>query len=128
MRYLTVAEVLTLQAAIIRDSGGKEGLHDLGALESAVALPKQSFGGTDLYPTVIDKAAAIGYSLVCNHAFVDGNKRVGHAAMEVFLVLNGFEILESVDEQERTILLLADGRLSRLEFSAWLASRVVPKK
>ena len=128
MRYLTVAEVLTLHGEIIRQSGGGEGLHDLGALESAIALPKQSFGGVDLYPTVVDKAAAIGFSLVCNHAFVDGNKRVGHAAMEVFLVLNGFEISETVDEQERMILLLADGKLTRGEFKTWLADHVIPKK
>ena len=128
MRYLTVAEVLTLQGAIIRQSGGKEGLHDLGALESAVALPKQSFGGTDLYPTIVDKAAAIGFSLVSNHAFIDGNKRVGHAAMEVFLILNGFEIAETVDEQERVILLLADGKLTRAEFKSWLAAHTLPRK
>ena len=59
-----------------------------------------SFGGTELYPTLVEKAAALGFSLIKNHPFVDGNKRVGHAAMETFLVLNGHEIDAPVPEQE----------------------------
>lgn len=61
-------------------SGGASGIRDLGALESAVAQPHASFGGQDLYPDLITKAAALCFSLVMNHPFVDGNKRVGHAA------------------------------------------------
>ena len=64
----------------------------LGPIDCAVAQPQMTFGGQDLYPTQIDKAAALAFSLVRNHAFIDGNKRIGHAAMDVFLVLNGYEI------------------------------------
>ena len=60
---------------------------DFGALESAIAQPRATFGGVDLYPTLIEKAAALGCSLVQGHAFVDGNERVGHASMETFLIL-----------------------------------------
>ena len=70
-----------------------------------------TFGGQELYPGLADKAAALGFSLVCNHPFVDGNKRVGHAAMETFLVLNGWELAAGVDEQEQVILRLAAGAL-----------------
>ena len=63
-----------------------------GTINSAIAQSKVTFGGVDLYPTVVEKAAALCFSLVQNHPFVDGNKRVGHAAMETFLILNGAEI------------------------------------
>ena len=86
-----------------------------------------SFGGEDLYPTLVQKAAALGASLVQNHPFVDGNKRIGHAAMEVMLVLNGFEIEATVDEQEKVVLDLAAGELKREEFSAWVEQRTVEK-
>ena len=86
MRYLSLGEVLGLYDRIVGTSGGAIGIRDLGALESALAQPRMSFGGGDLYPSLAEKAAALGYSLVMNHRFLDGNKRVGHAAMEVFLV------------------------------------------
>ena len=78
-----------------------------------------TFGGVNLYPTAVEKAAALGFSLVMNHPFVDGNKRIGHAAMETFLVLNGYEIVASTDQQEWVMLDLAAGRLGRAEFSEW---------
>lgn len=83
-----------------------------------------TFGGEDLYPTVADKAGALGFALVQGHAFIDGNKRIGHAAMEVFLMLNDLEVISSVDEQERTILAVASGEMSREAFTEWLTSRV----
>lgn len=99
IRFLTLVEVVELHRQIIGQSGGALGIRDRGALESALAQPRMTFGGEDLYPTLVDKAAAIGFSLVMNHPFIDGNKRIGHAAMEVFLVMNGYEIDASVDEQ-----------------------------
>jgi len=81
-------------------------------------------GGQDAYPTLIDKTAALGYSLVRNHGFLDGNKRVAHAAMEVFLVLNGMEITASVDEQEHFMFSLAAGEVSRERLADWLLSNV----
>ena len=89
MRYLALAEVVELHRRLLDATGGVRGIRDLGALESAVAQPKMTFAGLELYPTLVEKAASLGFSLVGNHPFVDGNKRVGHAAMETFLVLNG---------------------------------------
>ncbi len=91
MRYLTLGELIELHRRIIEQSGGADGIRDLGLAESALAQPQMSFGGTELYPTLAEKAAALCFSLVMNHPFVDGNKRIGHAAMETFLVMNGFE-------------------------------------
>lgn len=118
MRFLTLDEVVALHRLAINQSGGSPGVRDRGLLESAVAQPCMAFGGQDLYPGLAEKAAALGYSLVKNHPFVDGNKRVGHAALETFLVLNGHELAADVDEQERVILGVAAGTIGRDEFSA----------
>jgi len=126
MRYLTVGEVIELHRAIVERTGGSHGIRDLSALESALAQPKATFDGTDLHPTIADKASALGFSLVANHAFVDGNKRIGHAALETFLVLNGYEIEAPVDEQERLILEVAGGNLPRAGLGEWLKSHVRP--
>jgi len=100
----------------------------LNALESALAQPHMTFGGEDLYPTLIEKAAALSFSLIKNHPFVDGNKRIGHAALETFLLLNGQEIEATVDEQEAIILGLAAGELDRSSFLEWLRSRLITRR
>jgi death-on-curing protein len=123
-RYLTVDEVLELHRRVIETSGGSPGVRDLGAVESAVAQPQMTFGGEELHPTLADKAAALGFSLIKNHPFVDGNKRVGHAAMETFLVLNGYELAGAVDEQERIMLELAAGDRDRDQFAAWVQNHL----
>jgi len=79
-----------------------------------------------LYPTLAEKAAALAFSLVQNHPFVDGNKRVGHAAMETFLVLSGSEIGAPVDDQERLVLDLATGRIGRGDLTDWLRRHLNP--
>jgi death-on-curing protein len=76
MRFLTLGEVVVLHRAILVATGGAEGIRDLNALESALAQPKATFDGTDLYPTVVDKASALAFGLAMNHPFVDGNKRI----------------------------------------------------
>lgn len=120
MRYLTLSEVLYLHERLLAASGGAEGVRDLGALEAAVGQPKATFGGEDLYPTVVAKAATLCFSLVQGHSFIDGNKRIGHASMEVFLALNGYTLEANVDDQESTILALASGKLPRDQLLAWI--------
>ncbi len=120
MRYLSLPEVLELHRRLIDVTGGSRGLRDLGALESAISQPHATFGGSELYPDILTKATALGFSLVMNHPFIDGNKRVGHASMETMLLLNGYEIDAAVDEQEQVILTLAAGELERQAFVDWL--------
>ncbi|MDM9385389.1 type II toxin-antitoxin system death-on-curing family toxin [Chlorogloeopsis sp. ULAP01] len=120
MRFLTLIEVLELHRRVIEQSGGAFGIRDVGLLESAIAQPRMTFGGEELYPSLLEKAAALGFSIIMNHPFVDGNKRTGHAATETFLVLNGIEINASVDEQERVVLAIASGELGREAFVEWL--------
>jgi death-on-curing protein len=107
--------------------GGASGIHNIAALESALAQPRQSFGGSDLYPSLAEKAAALGFSLIQNHAFVDGNKRIAHAVMETFLVLNGHEFQAGVAEQETVILEVAAGIRDRDSFTVWVQQHIVPR-
>ena len=81
-----------------------------------------TFGEQELCSTAIDKNAILGYSIILNHPFVDGNKRTGHSALEVTLVLNGFELTASSDEQEQVVLSVAAGETKRADFSEWLQS------
>ncbi len=127
MRYLSLKEVLELHRYLIEKTGGAAGVRDLGLVESALAQPMMTFGGADLYPTMIEKASALGFSLIKNHPFIDGNKRIGHAAIETFLVLNGHEISAPVDEQERIILGVAAGAVERDKFTEWLRAHVIEK-
>ena len=127
MRYLTLQQVYRLQERALSEKGGMPGVRDAGAIESAVAQPQMSFGGKDLYPTLAEKAAALGFSLIKNHAFADANKRVGHAAMETFLVMNGCEFAADVDEQERVIFAVAGSKMERDEFTEWVKAHVVPR-
>ncbi|NOZ57856.1 MAG: type II toxin-antitoxin system death-on-curing family toxin, partial [Calditrichaeota bacterium] len=120
MRYPTLSEVLDLYLRIMEQSGGAVGVRDLNALESALAQPRMTFDGQELYVSIVEKTAALGFSLIKNHPFLDGNKRTGHAVMETFLVLNGYEIDASTDEQERVILQVAAGQMTRKAFEEWL--------
>jgi len=128
VRYLTFAEVLELHRRVVAETGGATALRDLGALESAIAQPRASFGGNDLYPSLEEKAAALAFSLIQNHPFVDGNKRAGHAALETFLVLNEKELFADADEGERIILAVASGTCGRDGLLEWIRSHMVSLK
>ena len=124
MRYLTLFEVLELHHRVIEQSGGADGVRELGGVESAIAQPQMTFGGDELYPSIESKSTALCLSLVMNHPFVDGNKRIGHAAMETFLVMNGYELVADVDDAEKVILTLAAGELTREELLEWVTSQI----
>ena len=126
MRYLRLREVLELHRMLVEQSGGAITIRDVGALQAAIAQPRVTFGGEDLYPTIEEKAAALAFSLISNHPFMDGNKRIGHAAMETFLILNGYELRADVDEAEAVILGVAAGKIDRPEFLEWVRRSVVP--
>jgi len=125
VRFLRLAELVELHRRVIARTGGDAGLRDLRALESAAAQPQATFDGTALYPSVPEQAAALGFSLALNHAFVDGNKRVAHAAMATFLLLNGRALVADVDDAEQTMLALAAGALTREQFTAWVLAHTV---
>lgn len=120
MIYLTTTQVLFLHARIIEETGGSHGVRDLGLLESAVARPRASSGGQDVYPDVPTKAAALMQSLATNHPFVDGNKRTAIAAAGIFLSRNGRSLTASNEELESFTADVAQSRHSMEEISSWL--------
>lgn len=97
-KYVSLEEVLIIHDDMVARYGGSFGIRDMGLIESALARPQASFGGEDLYPGVLDKAAALFHSLIFNHAFADGNKRTTLTVTARFLSLNGFELEASQEE------------------------------
>jgi death on curing protein len=122
--YLSLEQILDLHARQIRKFGGSSGLRDRGGLESAVARPAMTFGGEDLYPDVAEKAAALMHSLVMNHAFVDGNKRVGASAGELFLQLNAWHLSATDADLEEITLATARGELDGEALAIWFRQRI----
>ncbi len=120
MKQLGIEQVIAFHEMIINASGGSHGVRDMGAIESAVAQPRMSFGGQELYPTLAEKAAALSFSLINNHPFVDGNKRIGYEAAVVFVELNGFTISGTTDEKEAAVLAVAAGEMGRDGWTQWL--------
>lgn len=96
--YISLDEVLAIHDDMVERYGGSFGIRDLGLIQSAIARPQATFGGEDLYPTIIDKAAALFHSLIFNHAFADGNKRTSLTSTARFLYLNGYEL--KADQKE----------------------------
>ena len=124
MIRLTKQQVILLHQDVIAQSGGSPEIRDEGLLESALNASFQTFAGIELYPTIIDKAAHLGYSLIKNHAFVDGNKRIGTHAMLVFLMLNGIEVAYEDEELIQLILGVAAGEISSEQLLAWLQAHI----
>ena len=120
MIILSKEQVILLHAQLIAETGGAEGVRDEGLLESALYAPFQSFGDRDVYPSIQQKAARLGMGLTKNHAFLDGNKRIGAHAMIVFLALNRIELRYTQKELSDTFLQVAAGNLSFNQLLNWI--------
>jgi death-on-curing protein len=121
--HLSLEQVLELHRLQRRRFGGAGGLRDRGALEAALGRPQMTFGGEDLYPDVAAKAAALMHSLVMNHPFVDGNKRVGAHAGILFLVANEVEPAFPAADLVEITLAVARGEVSAEALAIWLRQR-----
>lgn len=121
--YLSLAQVVELQHELLAAFGGLASVRDRGSLEASIARPAMTFGGEDLYPDLAAKAAALLHSLVLNHPFVDGNKRIGAAAAELTLELNGIAVVASDHEIENVTLATARGEMSAEALAIWLRQR-----
>ena len=110
---------MLLHSEIIKNTGGTDGVRDEGLLDSALSMPFQTFGGQELYPSLIEKAARLGYSLIKNHAFVDGNKRIGTHAMLVLLDINNIDLDYQDDELIKIIYDTAAGILDYKDLLSW---------
>ena len=123
IRYLSMEQVLALHQALLGAFGGSSGLRDRGALEAALARPALTFAGEDLYADEPAKAAAFMHSLVLNHPFIDGNKRVGAAGAELFLRWNGWDVEVADEEFETVTLSVAAGELDVEAVAIWFRQR-----
>ena len=124
MIYLTKDQIILLHSQLIAETGGSDGIRDDGLLESAVNTPIQSFAGTDLFPTALEKAARLGFGLIKNHAFVDGNKRIGAHAMLMTLALNQIAISYTQKELISIITAVAAGNSSYDDLLTWLSGHL----
>jgi death-on-curing protein len=113
---------------LCRQTGGMDGLRDEGLLESALAAPFQSFDGIDVYLTIEQKAARLGYGLTENHPFIDGNKRIGCHTMLVFLMLNGIDLSYSQQELAAVFWGVASGAVNYEELLVWVINHEVRKE
>lgn len=120
MIVLSKEQILFLHSQLISETGGIDGIRDEGLLDSALSAPFQSFGGIDAFPSIQQKAARLGYGLVKNHAFIDGNKRIGTHAMLVFLALNRIELDYTQEELSDTILKVAADEYSFHDLLEWI--------
>jgi death on curing protein len=123
--WLQKAVIMAIHEDQLAEHGGGVGLRDAGLLESALARPENlsAYGK----PDAADLAAAYGYGISRNHAFIDGNKRTGFVAVELFLELNGYELTASDADCVMTMLAVAAGDITEIQFAAWLREHVAKK-
>ena len=124
MKILKKRQILLLHSVLIAESGGSDGVRDEGLLDSSVNTPFQTFSGQDLYPTVLEKAVRLGFGLIRNHPFIDGNKRIGTHAMLVFLNLNSITLSYEDDELISTILSVASGEMDADGLLKWIQQHI----
>ena len=117
-------KVLLLHQLITEETGGDNGIRDIGLLDSALENVFQTFDGQELYPTKEEKGARLGYTLISNHAFVDGNKRIGMYVMLAFLQVNGIHVHPSNDEVTRVGIAVASGEMGYDDLLKWVKANV----
>lgn len=125
MIQISIEQMKQIHKELICETGGSEGLRDIGLLESAMYAPFQSFDGEALYPSIQRKAAKLGFGLIQNHPFIDGNKRLGIHAMLIFLAINGVFLTYSQSELVQVGLALASGKIGEQELMNWIAEHEV---
>jgi len=125
MIILTIDEVITIHDKLVNVTGGSLGLRDMGLLESAIMSCTQTFGGEDIYPTVVEKTARMTYSICKNHPFIDGNKRVAVTVLLVTLQMNGISIKHTQQELIALGLSLANSSIDYEDVVAWVHNHIV---
>lgn len=127
MKTLDKELIISIHSQLISTFGGSDGIKDENMLESAINAPFQTFSGEDLFPTIYQKAARLGFGLVSNHPFIDGNKRIAAHAMLIFLDLNGIEMQYTNDELSEIFLAIADNRAKYDDLLSWIIEHVIWK-
>lgn len=122
---ISVKKALQYHDALIEEFGGSKGVRDMNSLESALSRPFATFDGNDLYPGPIEKASAILESLIINHPFVDGNKRIAYALMQLVLLKSNLYIETSEDHQYEFVIKASTGEIRFEEIKSWIAQNVI---
>jgi death on curing protein len=122
IKRILADEIISLHSRLISQSGGLDGIRDANLLDLSVNSPYHTFGGQNLYPSIQAMAAHLAFSLIKNHPFLDGNKRIGILAMMVFLKINGFPLVCTDSELEALGWGLADGSIDEPELIEWIVS------
>ena len=117
---ISLHETEELHKVLIEKFGGTTGLRDIGGLQSALSRPFQTFNNVDLYPSVLEKAAALIESILNNHPFIDGNKRIGYVLTLLFLMSNGYGINASQGVKYQFVIDIASGKMNFEEILNWL--------
>ncbi len=125
---ISLEEALAIHAELIEATGGSHGLRDRGGLEAALARPYATFGGQDLYPDAVTKAAALLESVVMNHPFVDGNKRAGYTLGRLTLMTYDLDLNAPDDEEYNLVIQVATGQLDVDGIVEWMRQRVAEVK
>lgn len=123
--FLTVSQVLFIHDQMVKRFGGSHGIRDTGLIESAVARPQATFGGSYLYISLFEKAAALLQSLLKNHPFIDGNKRTALTSAGLFLKKNGYELINNHQQEVEFAIQVDNGNLTIEEISIWLKNHSV---
>lgn len=117
MIFLSIEQVIAIHDDLITQYGGLHGIRDIQLLMSALEMPKASMFGEDLHASIYDKASAYLFHIICNHAFIDGNKRTGTAVALIFLMQNGVRVKHSVKAIEEMVCKVAKGQFTKKEIS-----------
>jgi death-on-curing protein len=120
IHYLTAEQVLFIHSRLVQETGGAHGVRDLSMLLSALGRPQATFAGSDLYPDIFSKSAALLDSLIRDHPFLDGNKRTAITAAGIFLQINGFLLVVQNEEMTRFTLACAQSQVVLTEITHWL--------
>lgn len=120
MIWVCTDDVIRLHAQLIQETGGLDGIRDMGILESALSAPLQTFGGQELFPGTLEKIARLGYGLAKNHAFADGNKRIGALMVQLLLKWNSFNLMLEPGELSEMFISIADGTSSEGDLLQWI--------
>ena len=120
MIWISAEDVILIHSRVIEGSGGLDGLRDRDGLEAAVSAPMQTFDGKELYPTDLEKIARLGFGLASNHAFVDGNKRIGAMMTQLLLKWNGYDLTLHTGELAEMFIAIADGTAKEKDLLDWI--------
>lgn len=124
MIWIGADDVILIHGRIIQTTGGIDGLRDCAGLEAAIAAPLQSFDGQDLFPSDIEKIARLGYGLAANHAFFDGNKRIGAMMTQLLLKWNGYNLELCQGELADMFIAIADGKSGEEDLLSWIKAHI----